>query len=269
MPTPPPKPGWLNRHDGPPPVLAPLRRGIRNACIHAADRGWFGLAPLDTHLVICGFPRSGTTLLQLMLETSIPSALAFGRERSGLGVARYTWPGRHEILVSKKPNDIFWVDDIRSYYHGRRPKVRFLISQRDPRAVLTSFFVDKPGYCVSPDKWRAVYDHVLYQQQYPDVMVVDYRDVVDRPEAVRARVGEFLGREITASFDRFHTAVPPRFDTRALNGVRPLDRTAHDKWRHERHFDRIRHLLHEMPELPERVIEMGHETDRNWTHDYV
>lgn len=267
--TAPPKPAFLNVDQEPPALLTPLRRRLRNVYIAATDRGWFGLTPLQTHVVICGFPRSGTTLLQLMLETSTPDALAFGRERSGLGVARYTLPGRHPILISKKPNDIFWVDEIRDYYRGRRTQVRFVISLRDPRAVLTSVFVDKPGYCVPSDKWQSVNEHIRYQRQFSDVMLVEYRDVVERPEDLRRQLAGFIGYEKLKRFDQFHTSVPEHFDTRALNGVRPLDRSAFDKWREPRHVPRIRQILSELPELPLYLVDMGYEADTSWTREYL
>lgn len=264
----PAKPSFLTERDEGPHLLTPVRRRLRDTYINVADRGWFGLTALDAHIVICGYPRSGTTLLQLMLETSTANALAFGRERGGLGVARYTWPGRHRTLLSKKPNDIFWVDEIRDYYRGRRTKVRFVLSLRDPRAVLTSVFVDKPGYCVPTDKWRSVYDHIEYQRQYPDVMLVEYKDIVEKPQEIQQALAAFTGCEIRQEFDGFHSAVPDHFDTRALNGVRPLDRQSYNKWRAPKHRARIQQILQELPELPQRLIELGYETDTTWTREY-
>lgn len=264
----PPQPAFLRVRRDPPRMLAGLRRGVRQVYVRASERGWFGLVPLRTHVVICGFPRSGTTLLQVMLETSASDAGSFGRERSALSVARYTWPGRHPILISKKPDDIFWVDAIRDYYSDLHTDVRFVLSVRDPRAVLTSIFVDKPGYCVPSVKWRAVYDHLQYQRRFPDVMVTEYRDLVERPDVVQHGLSEFTGCRIATKFDQFYSAVPRDFDTRALNGVRPLDRDSLDKWRSPRHRERIQQILDELPELPERLIEMGYETDAAWTRDY-
>jgi hypothetical protein len=232
------------------------------------DRGWLGLTPLDAHVVVCGYPRSGTTLLQLMLETSISDALVFGRERGGRSVARYTWPGRHRVLLSKKPNDIFWVDEIRDYYRGRRTRARFVLSLRDPRAVLTSVFVDKPGYCVPSEKWRAVYEHIEYQRQFSDVMLVEYRDLIEKPLEVQQQLASFTGCRIEQRFDAFHAAVPKDFDTRALNGVRPLDRASLDKWRAPKHRVRIQQVLAELPELPQRLIELGYEKDTTWVEPY-
>lgn len=264
----PARPAFLNVRQDPPRLLTPLRRRVRHAYVRATERGFFGLVPLRTHVVICGFPRSGTTLLQVMLETSAADAMSFGRERSGLSVARYTWPGRHPFLISKKPDDIFWVDAIREHYRDLRTEVRFVLSVRDPRAVLTSIFVDKPGYCVPSDKWRAVYDHIQYQQQFPDVTISEYRDLVDDPTAVQRRLADFTGCEIRTRFDEFHAAVPGHFDTRALNGVRPVDRRSLDKWKSPEHAARIRQILLELPELPQRLIDMGYETDTAWTDAY-
>lgn len=46
------------------------------------DGRWLGLCPLSRHIVICGFPRSGSTLLLLMVETS------FTGNQSGAAVGR-------------------------------------------------------------------------------------------------------------------------------------------------------------------------------------
>ena len=116
--------------------------------------------------------------------------------------------------------------------------MRFVLTLRDPRAVLTSIFVDKPGYCVPADKWRAVYDHIQWQRQFSDVMLVEYRDVVERPENVQQRLVAFTGCDIKA-MDGFHGRVPQDFDTRALNGVRPLNSASFDKWRTAEHRTRI------------------------------
>jgi hypothetical protein len=224
---------------------------------------------MDVHLVMCGFPRSGTTLLQLMLETAYPDACRFGRERSALFLARHIWPGSYPLMISKRPNDIFWVDEIRRGYEHRATRARFVVSTRDPRAVLTSFHSGRPGYYVTVERWRAVFAHVQYVRRFPDVIVVEYRDLVERPLDVQCAVSSVIGRAPAAPFDSFHASVPPEFDTRPLNGVRPLDEHSVDKWRHPRHKERIRELLTTMPELPDRLMELGYEQDALWTRDYA
>jgi hypothetical protein len=218
---------------------------------------------------MCGFPRSGTTLLQLMIETAYPGARTFHRERAALAAIQNTWPGRHAMMITKRPDDIFWLDDVRQRYQGRRPKPLFIISTRDPRAVLTSIHVDKPGYCVPAAKWRAVYEHIQYNLQFDDVAIVEYRDVIESPQKVQERLGAFIGTSPEGRFDDYLARVPGDFDTRALNGVRPLDASRLERWRAPKHRARIQELLRELPELPDRLIAMGYEQDAAWTREYV
>lgn len=265
---PPPKPAFLRLRHDPPRLLTPLRRRLRHIYVRATEAGWFGLTPLQTHVVICGFPRSGTTMLQLMFETAVADAKAFGRERSGLSVARYTWPGSHAVFLSKKPDDIFYVSDIRDYYRDLKTTVKFVLSVRDPRAVLTSRHVSKPGYTVPTEKWLAVDAHVTYQRQFADVIVTEYRDAVMEPRLVQERLVAFTGLPLKGNFDDFHKDVPQHFDTRALNGVRPIDRASLDKWRAPEHRERIQQILRDIPHLPERLVADGYEPDTSWTDEY-
>jgi hypothetical protein len=43
------------------------------------DAGLPGLTPLQKHVVVCGFPRTGSTLLQLMVEACVEDVLTFHR----------------------------------------------------------------------------------------------------------------------------------------------------------------------------------------------
>jgi hypothetical protein len=220
-------------------------------------------------VTICGFPRSGTTLLLLMMEAAYPDAWTFHHERPALGAIHNEWPGRHRLLITKRPDDIFWLDEIRAAYRGRRTRPRFVLSVRDPRAVLTSVHVRRSGYKVPAAKWRAVYEHLTYNRQFDDVLVVEYRDLVERPAVVQQCLAEFVGHAPSLSFDRFHEAVPAGFDLTALNGLRPLDPSTLDRWRADEHRDRIREILRELPELPQLLIELGYEADDSWVRAYI
>jgi hypothetical protein len=265
----PAKPDFLPVRTAKPGLLAPIRGLAKRQVLAALDRGWFGAIPLRTHVVMCGYPRSGTTLLQLMMETAYPAARTFHKERAALAIIQNTWPGRHALMISKRPDDIFWLDEVRERYQSRRPKPLFVISVRDPRAVLTSIHVDKPGYCVPAAKWRACYEHISYNQQFDDVIVVEYRDLVERPLVLQERLSSFIGSAPDKRFDAYLESVPGDFDTRALNGVRPLDASRLDRWRAPKHRSRIQALLRELPELPDRLIEMGYEPDTAWTREYL
>lgn len=252
--------------------LTPVRQRLKRAALQVVDHGWLGYVPLEAHIVICGFPRSGTTLLQLMAETAYPSARTFGVERSGLAAANNDFPGDVPLIISKRPDDIFWIDEIRAAYasRGTQTRVRFVVSVRDPRAVLTSVHgMNRDTYWVSVERWRSIHLHYRYVTAFDDVVVVEYRDLVLEPQKVQRQLTTVIGMEPERGFTEFHEAVPGNFNTLALNGVRPLDPATLDKWREPRHRARIRQLLDEMPELPDRLIEMGYEPDTGWTREYA
>ena len=60
-------------------------------------------------------------------------------------------------MLTKRPSDIFLIDDIRRYYADRAASVVFVAMYRDPRAVLTSRHKARPDrYYVSVERWRAI-----------------------------------------------------------------------------------------------------------------
>jgi len=203
-----------------------------------------------------------------MLESSVEDACTMGEERRALTVAR-TVLRNHRLLITKRPNDIFWIDELREYYRSRRADARFIVTLRDPRAVLTSIHGTLPGvYYVTPERWSAIYSHYQYVREFSDVLVVRFEDLVLDTSVVEQRLAELLGLELTQSLDRFHETVPENFNTGALNGVRPVDPKAVDKWKHPDHANRIREVLEAIPELPGALIDLGYEQDDGWTHAY-
>jgi hypothetical protein len=260
-------------------IISSIRRGIKRSMIAAIDNGWFGLRPLRTHVVVCGFPRSGSTLLLLQAETCVSDARTFGVEVQALAAARSALRN-HSYMITKLPWDVFFLDEIRAYYATRRADVRFILTVRDPRAVLTSIYQGVPrdqpgGYFEYPGRWQAFYEHVRYAQQFDDVLTVEYEDLVCQSAEVQRRLTEFIGWEVHLPFDEFHTKASPDFRGGShdvpspLNGMRPLDRTRLDAWRQEKHRDRIRQVLRDLPQLPEYLIEMGYESDTRWVQTYL
>ena len=219
-------------------------------------------------VIVCGMPRSGSTLLKLMLQTGYPDSKHFGRERSGLRVARDEWPGPHSLLVSKRTNDVFSVDEIRELYRGRARAPVFIVTTRDPRAMLTSKHVRRADYYVSVERWRALWAHIKYVRSAPDVLTVDYRELVQAPREVQRRLSAAIGEEPAAPFDSVGEKVPKGFETAALNGIRPIDTASLDKWRDPQHHERIRAVLREIPDLPSVLVDEGYEPDDSWLAGY-
>ncbi len=253
----------------PPAAPGPIRVAGRRLLRRAVDAGLIGHR-LQSHLVICGFPRSGSTLLQLMIDGCVTGVDSFRTEVEGLWAAAEA-PRRRRWLVTKLPSDVERVPQLRRWYDGHPGSLRVLLTVRDPRSVLTSQHAGYPpsrGYYVSPERWRRVDALVRELRDDPDVSLIDYADLVGRPSVVQQRLTAELGWSVHTPFDRFTERVRPealdRMTTGALGGVRPLDPTATRSWRAARHRERLRQLVAELPELPDRLVELGYATDRSW-----
>jgi hypothetical protein len=247
---------------------APLRRLAKELLRRASDRGWFGLVQLRTHVVICGFPRSGTTLLLAMAESCYRPAKTYHREFFALRAAEQNWLGRYALMLTKKPDDIFWIDEVRAFYARRATTPRFVVMIRDPRAVLTSTHARHEGYYVSCERWQSIYEQFSYVRAFRDVLTIRYEDLVTSPAQVQTDFSDFIGWESSGTFEQFHEAVPEEFSSAPLNGIRPLDHQAVDKWRSVRHSERIRTVLRALPILPAALIELGYEADEEWARNY-
>jgi hypothetical protein len=225
---------------------------------------------------MCGFPRSGSTLLQLIVETCYPSAKSYRRERSAFNAEREL-KRTSPIMITKKPSDLFQVDDIMEFYDGLPAKPRLVLTTRDPRAVLTSRYSGRAaanvtrgpdGYVMSSANWREWYAHFEYVRRTYAPLVVEYADLIRSPGAVERAFSTYIGHEPDVAFEEFLGNIPGDFETKALNGVRAFDLSSLTKWQSPRHESRIRALLDEMPDLPQLLVSLGYEHDDAWTAPY-
>ncbi|OYP33008.1 hypothetical protein CGZ80_19155 [Rhodopirellula sp. MGV] len=256
--------------DIPKPVGQTAKGALRTASLEAVDR-IAGIVPgidsMRAHVCIAGYPRSGSTMLYLMVHQCVQSVRVFRKEMSAINVARSAKRQR-AFTVTKRPLDTFWIDEIRAYYANRRPDCRFVLLTRDPRSVLTSLHVKKSDYFVTIDRWKALRDHIEYASQADDAITVDYRELVTECDEVEKRLTNFIGWKISSPFSSFHQSDKTTLETRAMNGVRPLDPSTQQKWKAEKHRERIRQLLREINDLPEFLIAKGYEQDDTWVREY-
>lgn len=233
------------------------------------DAGVLGLTPLRTHILICGFPRSGTTLLQLMLENALPQARRFGREVAGWRAATYAWRN-HPVVISKVPHDLFRLGPLRNFYVRRRAALKIILMQRDPRDVLTSQRKTggPVGYCVSCERWRAYFKAFLSERDTEDCLVVRYEDLVGDPDRQQERIEKFTGEAMCLPFSGFHTTRRPDFRTDTLNGLRPVETSLVARWRRDEHRRRVEHVVQNLPELPRALVELGYEPEPKRSADH-
>ena len=246
-------------------VASRFRRWLLESTV---DRGWFGMTPLKAHVVICGYPRAGSTMLYLMVHNCVKGVRVFNKEVFALNAARYYWRN-HEFMATKKPLDTFFVDEIREYYRHRAADSKFVVLLRDPRSVLTSVHEKRPNeYFVEIDFWKALHEHVTYLKQFNDIEFIDYSELVSNCGTTQDRLTNLIGWQVVRPFRDFHRVENHNLVTRATNGVRPLEESSLAKWRNPRHRNRIRDMLHEIPNFPELVVRDGYEQDDSWVRDY-
>lgn len=256
---PPAEPGWVRRRG---------RRLLR----YAVDHGLVGQR-LRSHAVICGFPRSGSTLLQLMIDSCVAHVDSFSTEVDALWAATHA-PRRRPWMVTKLPANIEQVPELREWYAGHPGALQVLLTVRDPRSVLTSRHAAYPpsrGYYVSPHRWRRVDELVTSLTGDPDVTVVHYEDLVRRPAQVQRSLSAEIGWSVHTPFDRFHERTRAesldRMTRGALGGLRQLDEVRTSGWQAPEHRERLREVLLELPDLPDLLIERGYTTDQRWVDD--
>jgi hypothetical protein len=252
------------------PAWQKVRRGFQAPIYRFADTGLFGLKPLRTHILICGFPAAGTTLLQLMLENGLPKARRFGKERSGWRAATYSFRN-HSIMISKQPRDLFRLEPLREFYSTRPARLKIILMQRDPRDLLTAErkIDGVMQYVGVPRDWKGYYTYFQMQQNAKDVFVLKYEDLIADVAKQQRLIEAFVEAQMTLPFERFDSVKRSDFNTKTLGGLRPLESTRVARWQDPRHAPRITQMLQELPELPVAVRELGYETDDTWTEKYL
>jgi hypothetical protein len=234
-----------------------------------------------THVVICGYSRSGTTLFYNMLRTTVRNFQFLDSERRAASVIGQT----PESYVTKRPLDIFDIDNIvRSNRHGKG--LKFIVMIRDIRAVVTS------RHKSVPNDYFVGYDHqyfvngavatftnpgilsvhraisILLARTDPAPIVLKYEDLLTQTDEVQHDLGRRIGFEYGGSFRRFFEHEIPEPLERTLNGKRPLDLKGIDAWRAPRHRERIRQQFTACPTLFSILRAYGYEQDDRWFDAY-
>lgn len=228
-------------------------------------------------VVMCGFSRSGSTLLFNMMRSTVKGAKLPERECTAYGYADVT----DADVVTKRPLDVFEVEPI-SRRIASRKCFRTIVTVRDVRSLLTSthnstgaeyfqgfdhcFKVNEGGLLSfsNPGIIETARQIRNLRASRDDVMIVRYEDLICSTEETQERIRAFTGLEMEGSFQAFHTSdIPERLRVQ-LNGVRPVDRSTADKWKKKRHAERIVRQFRLEPRLFEELEYWGYEPDRVW-----
>lgn len=199
------------------PVNTPLVRA-RLAVNAGLSRLSYRLAGVtQRQVVVCGFPRSGTSLLYNMLSSSLPDFRFEPFEQ--YFIYRIHRLGNY---ATKAPMDVFhvpWIDEL----NINKKKLTVLIVIRDLRDVVTSKHPILPGhYFIGYDHSWWPQDHEFKAWDYdapglmeiygainaiisrPDTTVVRYEDLVSNPDEVQQKIASTHGLEFQGQFNDYH-----------------------------------------------------------------
>jgi hypothetical protein len=229
---------------------------------------------MDRHIAVCGFSRAGTTLFYNMLRNNVVGFEFNDRETRALESI-----GKSGNRITKRPLDFENIDQIRqkSAYFEKQIDIIFCI--RDPRSLITSYHKSVPDdYFMGCDLMYFVPDgakpypakpgvrptYEKYMETKDSVYTLRYEDLIADPDILQDDLGQKLNLEFSGKFSDFGKSdeeIPENL-TRALNGIRPVDKSRLDAWKE--HPDRIKSEFEKNPIMFDILINLGYEKDNEW-----
>ena len=229
---------------------------------------------MTKRFVICGMPRSGTSILYTLLANAIKEVEIFDGEKSALSMG-----SSDEVYLTKRPLDCMDLDEIFSTFH--EDDVRVIILIRDPRDVICSTHVSVPHdyfigyqnhYYVNEEKGyttltnpgiRGIVLGWLRHKDKSNVLTLTYEELVsNKTETVRV-LANFLDIELDdKSFDVEETTQVPKNLIGALNGIRKLNTSTVGIWK--KHPIRVWDEFTSHKELHDIMRHLGYERNADW-----
>ena len=243
-------------------------------------------------IVICGYPRSGTSLLYNMLATSLPKY-----KRDQFEVFATERIHRYDNRITKSPMDIFNISDLhKSNKYGKRIYVIIVI--RDLRDVIVSIHPNLPDqYFIGHDfswwpqnkdftKWKHdapgiigitnKIENILSSKKY-NVKLVRYEDLVSVTDNIQNELQEFLSEKLQGSFLEYHKSknLPYKYegkykaqDSSYVMEDKPVVTARHGKWKEQKYKRRITEQFEQCPELFNILIQYKYENNNDWFSEY-
>lgn len=242
------------------------------------------LYPNGRHILVTGFPRSGTTMFYNMLRTSVEGFIAFDNE-----IGSHAVIGQDpRSIISKRPLDIFTIDE--TYKANKYNKtIDTIILVRDIRAIITSVHKSiADDYFIGYDfQYNTPPEGGEAQRTNPGIIpifhaignfvsgnlpgnkiVLRYEDIVLNTAAIQEKLDDQLNLKYSRQFDEFYKADIPPALADPMNGIAPPDSSRIDKWRKPEHKERIQQQFTECPQLFEILKFLQYEKDDSWFEKY-
>jgi tetratricopeptide (TPR) repeat protein len=233
--------------------------------IRAHTQSWIAGAPSGNTsaapVFVTGLPRTGTTLVERIIAShpamsSVGETGAFAAELARAmtdhaGTADPAGLGRRymEAAAFRLPPNARFVDKTLENYlncgliHVALPAAKIILVQRHPVdtawAILKAHFQGKFPFSYDQIEladtilaYRRLLRH--WQASVPStaLMVVQYEDIVRKPEEASRSIIDFLGLQWANEVLRFHESPAPSATASAVQVRRPIYASSVGKWRH-------------------------------------
>ena len=245
-------------------------------------------------LIICGYPRSGTSLFYNMVASSIQGFNVDEWETSAIDSI---W--RYDNHASKAPIDIFNLESIaEKNIHNKELCV--VVLMRDARDIITSH------HQFSPDDFVIGYQGAYsFSGEYPDyvkkfdgpgiekyysamlklagndkfnLLVIKYEDVVADPDACQLRMSETFSIEFDGTFSSYHLRKDKhklKYEGKHTSLDKKLEKSSSQvekkfvkRWADDKYRDRIKEQFTDYPQLFDILIEQGYEKSTDWFEEF-
>ncbi len=249
----------------------------------------FGLEKVGKQVVICGYPRAGTSLLLNMMSATL----------DGFRFAEFEEPAdsllwKSENWVSKMPLDVFNIPRLPTE-NIRRKTLYVILVIRDLRDVLTSVHPNVPDryYCNYETRWipsgtypyqakltdkgiRRIHEAIHTAERVNGLRTVraKYEDIINDCDALQKSLATTLQVEFSRPFSQFHMHPEKHayryegsrraVDVTLVRENKAVDTTRLGKWRQQKHLQRVRDQFTSHPELFALLREYGYEQDDKW-----
>ena len=272
-----------------------MRDDLREVLKGKTDRILHGHRAQKKQIVICGYPRSGTSMFFNMLSTSLTGFHCDEWEHSAFESIK-----RYDNHVSKSPLDTFSIRNLSSH-NIHRKKIIVFILLRDIRDIITSVHPNVPeryfmGYeaCCRvlgqfPD-YKVTYDlpgvgeyfreieHLKNSGEYK-VRLLKYEELVGNPNRVQEMIGMEFNLPFRRRFTDFHlhkdqhsmryegTRRP--IDPKLVKEDKEVDTSSIGRWKSVKHHQRIYDQFTRYPHLFEILQTYRYTQNNNWFQDHI
>jgi len=210
-------------------------------------------------LFIGGFPRSGTTMMLLMMKYFDKCKI---QARGEFNPILFADTKSKKCLVIKQPFGYF--EEFPPAYGyallvSNRYKYRVISMVRDPRDVLVSKYkYDLSRYSVDLKIVIRNCEEYLKNLTNPDVLFVRYENLVTNPCREMDRVSFFTGFTYDDSFADFYKLAEAKWplSSSTLNGARSIDTNSIGNWKKREHRSRIKEVMTD--QLKEYIVKLGY-----------